>query len=112
MFQAKPLAWAGGVKVFQRRSGCRRNAPQPHRSTCTFITSSCGSYETANPARLLTICMSRLSTVMMATMGELLLSTDLHEPSEELGAEALTLAGVGDENGELRLIRAPQLHQA
>jgi hypothetical protein len=42
---------------------------------------------------------------------ELLVASDVHEPAEELGAEALTLKGVGDENGELRLVRAPQLHQ-
>ena len=36
---------------------------------------------------------------------ELFVASDAHEPAEELGAEALALRSVGDQNGELRVVR-------
>ena len=57
--------------------------------------------------------MPWLSTAMLATMRASFSSRPIcDQPAEQLGAEALALLGVGDEDGELGLVRAAQLAQA
>jgi len=63
-----------------------------------FLSCSRSSYDTVNPARSLTICMSRVVDIDAGhDAGELLVAPELYEPPEEFSAEALTLTGVGAE---------------
>ena len=106
-------AWIGGVGRIPSAIMSGPVEESDHKSRCAFISCSCWSYETVNPTRSLT---SLHALVVDSDAGdnarELLVASDAHELAEELGAESLTLKGVGDEHGEFRLVRAPQLHQA